>query len=180
MSKNTFVPSKRIIVIIMIVLYFFIPALVNAGIKVKNFRCGDRVIRVGMSKFTAIEMCGEPTSRETRVIDGRAKKEVEEWYYNCGSDRRSYLLFFEKRNLRRIERVGYGKGESECLGGLVKKNKAVINKKKETVAIQPQVRSNFEEIIQRMEKISKTTDRPLEELMEEVLNYLEEKYKREQ
>lgn len=171
---------KKIIPFVIIAAVFLIPALVNAGIKVKNFRCGDRVIRVGMSKFTAIEMCGEPTSRETKVTDGRVKKEVEEWYYNCGSDRHSYLLFFEKRNLRRIERTGYGEGESECLGGLVKKPKKVISKKKETAVMQLQENLNFEEIIQRMEKISKTTDTPLEVLMEEALEYLEEKYNGDQ
>jgi len=171
---------KKIITFLLIAGVFFITATVNAGIKVKTFRCGDRVIKVGMSKFTAIEMCGEPTSREIKVIDGKIKKEVEEWYYNCGSERQSYILFFEKRNLKRIERIGYGTGESECLGGLVKKNKAVINKKKEPDVIQLQENLDFQDIIQRMEKISKETGKPIEVLMEEALEYLEEKYSKGQ
>ena len=164
---------NQIITAVLITASFFMVTEVDAGIKVKNFRGGDRVIKVGMSKFTTMENCGEPTRREVKANNKSVKGGVEEWYYNCGANKFSYLLIFKERNLQRIERLGYGEGESECLGGRVKRQKAVKVKSKKPAIIEPKDSITWNK---RLERISIKTKRSKDDLMEEAMDYLEEKY----
>jgi hypothetical protein len=113
------------------------------------FRCGSNLITVGDSKFQVLGKCGEPTAKEVvgdRVSGGyasttrdRAKGDgrppqtrgtytessatLEAWTYNCGSSEFSYNLTFRGQDLIEIKNIGYGFGQSDCIGGEHRRNR---------------------------------------------------------
>jgi len=106
------------------------------------FRCGSGLISVGDSKFVVLGKCGEPTVKEVTgdqasggfasTTRKRAKGDrrpsqtkgtytenivtLEAWTYNCGSSEFSYTLTFRGQALIGIENIGYGYGQSDCIG----------------------------------------------------------------
>ncbi len=169
-KKRAVKPHKEEYVFHMIAVIFLITATAYAGPKVTSFRCGNREIKGGITKYTAIEMCGEPSTREIKANQGSARNEIEEWYYNCVSGKRSYLLVFKGQNLNSIERI-IGEGKSGCPEVYAEKDKEESPK----INLSNNIIS-CEDIQQKLEKISKKANIPSDDLMEEAFEYLEEKY----
>jgi hypothetical protein len=166
------------IYIFLISTILFIPSLAYGGIKVSSFKCeGNREIKVGTTKYNAIEMCGEPATREIKPDKGNGSNEIEEWKYNCVSGKFNYVLSFKGHNLMSIERFS-GKGEG-CKPASV----TVTDRNEEPVKIKSQennMRENnkYENKNQRLEALSKNTGIPADTLMKEALDYLETKYRK--
>ena len=80
-----------------------------------TFRCGSDLVSVGDTSGKVLLACGKPSwSESVGYSDGL--KEVQIWYYNCGTDDFLYALHFVGGRLRRIESQGYGTGQSDCRG----------------------------------------------------------------
>lgn len=118
--------------------------LCSAGVCVagSTFRCGPHVVSVGATKSEVLGKCGEPTSKEylgeqksggfTSTTRERARRDrstsgtrgtynersfvVESWTYNCGSSEFSQTLTFQGQDLIEVQSVGYGYGQSDCIG----------------------------------------------------------------
>jgi Protein of unknown function (DUF2845) len=86
-------------------------------------RCGKRLVRVGDSTAKVLRICGEPESRDARVVyrilheknsEHPARDSVyipiliEEWVYDFGPNRFRQQLHFEEHILRHIQPLGYG------------------------------------------------------------------------
>jgi hypothetical protein len=107
-----------------------------------TFRCGPHVVSVGATKTEVLGKCGEPTSKEylgeqksggfTSTTRERARRDrstsgtrgtytersfvVESWTYNCGPSEFSQTLTFQGQDLIEVQSVGYGYGQSDCIG----------------------------------------------------------------
>lgn len=73
----------------------------------ETFRCGSRLIEVGMTRAEVLEYCGEPTSKSVEVQDVRSgtrivgTTEVQRWTYE--SYQATRVLVFDQEKLRSIE-----------------------------------------------------------------------------
>ncbi len=71
------------------------------------FRCGSKIIEIGMSQAGVLELCGEPTSRTVEVQDVRSgnqvvgKTQMHRWTYESYSETR--VLVFDQDRLISIE-----------------------------------------------------------------------------
>ena len=93
------------------------------------FRCEDKLVSRGDTKFEVLSKCGEPTWTEKRTVKrietfyddaspGNQRHrnpgaivvpvEVEEWTYNLGPGRLIQILTFENGRLVKVENGGYG------------------------------------------------------------------------
>jgi hypothetical protein len=107
-----------------------------------TFRCGPHVVSVGATKSEVLGKCGEPSSkeylgeqkaggftsrtRESGIGDRSSSKTrgtynertfvVESWTYNCGPSEFSQTLTFQGQDLIEIQSIGYGYGQSDCIG----------------------------------------------------------------
>jgi len=107
-----------------------------------TFRCGPYVVSVGATKSEVLGKCGEPTSTEylgeqvsggftTRTRERSVRDRstagtrgtynertfvVESWTYNCGPSEFSQTLTFQGQDLIEIQSMGYGYGQSDCVG----------------------------------------------------------------
>jgi hypothetical protein len=93
------------------------------------FRCEDKLVSQGDTKFEVLSKCGEPAWIEKRTVkkieshddDGSSAQrhhrdhrtlvvpvEVEEWTYNLGPGRLIQILTFENGKLMKVENGGYG------------------------------------------------------------------------
>lgn len=125
-----------------------------------SFRCGPNIVSVGDSKSEVLGKCGEPTSSEvigdqvsggwtsrtrdratgdrstsrTRGTYTERSSVLESWNYNCGPSEFSHTLTFQGQNLVEIKNIGYGYGESDCIG----REQRIIRKQPEAVGGQPQ------------------------------------------
>jgi hypothetical protein len=72
-----------------------------------TFRCGSKLIELGMTPGQVLEQCGEPTSKDEEVHDVRSgpqvvgKTTVARWTYSSYSATR--VLVFDADKLVRIE-----------------------------------------------------------------------------
>ena len=115
-----------------------------------TFRCGPHVVSVGATKSEVLGKCGEPTSKEylgEQTVGGvtsrtreRAVRDrsttgtrgtynersfvVESWNYNCGLSEFSQTLIFQGQDLIEIKSIGYGYGQSDCIG---RENRMLMN-----------------------------------------------------
>jgi hypothetical protein len=165
----------------LLVLFLYPDGTALAVPNVNSFRCGSQIVMIGYTKPEVLNKCGEPTSREVVATEEKGyflennsplpddparqgvyrgvTRKIEEWYYNCGSNNFSYILIFEGNELKRIEQVGYGKGESDCNGpGSRRLQKETFTPMK------------------RLRELSDQTGRPLDELLEEAVEDLLKKY----
>jgi hypothetical protein len=97
---------------------------------------------VGATKSEVLGKCGEPTSKEylgeqksggftsrtrERATRDRSTAEtrgaynersfvVESWTYNCGPSEFSQTLTFQGQDLIEVQSIGYGYGQSDCIG----------------------------------------------------------------
>jgi hypothetical protein len=127
------------ILILSILILLGSPGLCIAG---STFRCGPYVVSVGATKSEVLGKCGEPTSKEylgeqttggfTSRTRERAMRDrsntgtrgtysertfvVESWTYNCGPSEFSQTLTFQGEDLIEIQSIGYGYGQSDCIG----------------------------------------------------------------
>lgn len=102
---------------------------------------------IGDTKEDLIEKCGKPTSVETPTPYWKSKERVgsldiakppeyvkripggvsggkavyEFWYYNCGKNHFSVKLTITNSQIGKIETLGYGSGESDCIGAKKRK-----------------------------------------------------------
>ena len=73
----------------------------------ETFRCGSRLIEVGMTQAEVLAYCGEPTSKSVEVQDVRSgtrnvgTTEVQRWTYE--SYQATRVLVFDQEKLRSIE-----------------------------------------------------------------------------
>jgi hypothetical protein len=74
------------------------------------FRCGSRIIDVGMTQAEVLESCGEPTSQTTEVQEVRSTNnrvlgttEIHRWTYASYTATR--VLVFVEDKLQSIERL---------------------------------------------------------------------------
>jgi len=134
-------------------LFFFIPLMGFISFSTcfadDYFRCGSNLISVGDSKFQVLGKCGEPTAKEvvgdqvsggfasatrdrakgnrrpsqTRGTYTESSATLEAWTYNCGSSEFSYNLTFRGQDLIEIKNIGYGFGQSDCIGGEHRRNR---------------------------------------------------------
>jgi hypothetical protein len=76
----------------------------------EEWRCGSRIVSVGMRQGEVRALCGEPTSSRSWQEYGLAGSSVnmEEWTYNMGSDRFLQFLRFKNGVLDTMETGGYG------------------------------------------------------------------------
>jgi hypothetical protein len=72
-----------------------------------TFRCGAKLIEVGMTQSEVLRLCGDPTSKTTEVQDVRngnqvvGTTEVQRWTYASYSAAR--VLVFDEDTLKSIE-----------------------------------------------------------------------------
>ncbi len=115
-----------------------------------TFRCGPYVVSVGATKSEVLGKCGEPSSKEylgeqksggftsrtrERGIGDRSSSKtrgtynersfvVESWTYNCGPSEFSQTLTFQGQDLIEVQSIGYGYGQSDCIG---RENRILMN-----------------------------------------------------
>ncbi len=77
------------------------PGSVSADV---SFKCKNKFVRVGDSKYEVLTRCGEPEYKE--VVSGDAQTKVEEWVYDSRSGRKRILRFHGGRlaSIRRLSR----------------------------------------------------------------------------
>jgi len=80
-----------------------------------TFRCGPEIVDRGETTVETIISCGEPSFREI-LNPGFKGPRVENWFYNCGSGSFIRVLRFVDGRLQDVKTLGYGRGESECVG----------------------------------------------------------------
>lgn len=72
-----------------------------------TFRCGSKLIEVGMTQAEVLEYCGEPTSKSVELQDVRSgnqvvgKTESQRWTY--ASYQATRVLVFDQEVLKSIE-----------------------------------------------------------------------------
>lgn len=127
------------IVLLSILILFCSASVCLAG---STFRCGPAIVSVGATKSEVQGKCGEPTSKEvlgdqvsggftsrtrereigdrssfrTRGTYNERSYVLESWTYNCGPSEFSHTLTFQGQDLVGIENIGYGYGQSDCIG----------------------------------------------------------------
>ena len=73
----------------------------------ETFRCGAKLIEVGMTQSEVLRLCGDPTSKTTEVQDVRngnrvvGTTEMQRWTYSSYSAAR--VLVFDEGTLKSIE-----------------------------------------------------------------------------
>ena len=89
------------------VLALCVIAPVGIALADDTFRCGNRLIELGMTRAEVLQLCGEPTSKAVEVQDVRSgsrvvgKTEVQRWTYASYSTTR--VLLFDQDTLKAIE-----------------------------------------------------------------------------
>jgi hypothetical protein len=81
-----------------------------------TFRCGSEIVTSGETTFETLYACGEPSYHEV-LYPGIEGPWVENWSYNCGSNGFIHVLRFVEGRLQDVKTAGYGRGQSECIGG---------------------------------------------------------------
>ena len=72
-----------------------------------DFRCGSRIITIGMTQSQVIDACGEPATKDVEDVDVRSGNQVVgrtavwRWTYEMSGTRR--LLVFDQDTLKSIE-----------------------------------------------------------------------------
>jgi Protein of unknown function (DUF2845) len=81
--------------------------LFSTAVADESFRCGSKIIEVGMTQADVLEHCGDPTARAVEVQDVRSgnqvvgKTELRRWTYESYSATR--VLMFDQDRLISIE-----------------------------------------------------------------------------
>ena len=73
----------------------------NAQATDSSWRCGQKIIEIGDSKYDVLTKCGEPKFKEE--ISGADERRVEEWIYKQGSRQLTRVLTFSGTRLVKIE-----------------------------------------------------------------------------
>jgi hypothetical protein len=95
---------------------FFYLGFVNSVYASDTFRCGSEIVTRGETTLETLYACGEPSYREV-LNPGIEGPWVENWFYNCGSNGFIHVLRFVEGRLQDVKTAGYGRGQSECIGG---------------------------------------------------------------
>ncbi len=84
--------------------FFLLSAPVNAGENVK-WRCGAKIIQLGMHDFEVLENCGEPNSKEEvgSTGDRRLNLVIEKWVYGPVTGGYMYILYFKAGILSKLD-----------------------------------------------------------------------------
>jgi len=69
----------------------------------RPFRCGSKIIYVGMTRASVLDYCGEPTKKSTELREVRSDKnrilgvtEIERWLYDSYGATRSLVFLDDK------------------------------------------------------------------------------------
>ncbi len=79
----------------------------SAAVADGDFRCGSRIITIGMTQSQVIDACGEPTTKDVEDVDVRSGNQVVgrtavwRWTYEMSGTRR--VLVFDQDTLKSIE-----------------------------------------------------------------------------
>jgi len=72
-----------------------------------DFRCGSRIVKLGMSQAAVSDACGEPDSRTVEKVDVRSGNRVvgqtEVWRWTYTMNGRTRVLMFDQETLKSIE-----------------------------------------------------------------------------
>jgi hypothetical protein len=74
-----------------------------------TFRCGSKIVKVGMSSAEVLKYCGKPTSTEVEEHDVRSggrvtgKTQLNRWIYDRGSVGKPKVLEFDQDKLMSIK-----------------------------------------------------------------------------
>jgi hypothetical protein len=86
------------------------PGAVHARAYNTPFRCGSKIIYIGMMRAEVLNYCGAPTSESTEMREVRTDNnrvlgttEINRWIYQTGSTVR--ILVFLDQKLQSIERL---------------------------------------------------------------------------
>ena len=72
-----------------------------------DFRCGSRIVKLGMSQAAVSEACGEPDSRIVEKVDVRSGNRIvgqtDVWRWTYTMNGRTRVLTFDQDTLKSIE-----------------------------------------------------------------------------
>jgi len=91
-------------------LFIALTCLFVASVSAEDtFRCGSKIVRVGMTSAEVLKYCGQPTSKEVEEQDVRSggrvvgKTQVNRWTYSRGSVGKPKVLEFDQDKLLSIK-----------------------------------------------------------------------------
>jgi hypothetical protein len=102
--------------LLLILISVFSLAYTSPAYASDTFRCGSEIVTRGETTVETLYACGEPSIREV-INPGVEGPWVENWFYNCGSSEFIHVLRFVEGRLQDVKTAGYGRGQSECIGG---------------------------------------------------------------
>ena len=95
---------KKALVLLSLVIFF------AAGASAKDtFRCGSKIVNVGMTSDEVLKYCGKPTSTEVEEHDVRSggrvvgKTQLNRWIYDRGTVGKPKILEFDQDKLISIK-----------------------------------------------------------------------------
>jgi hypothetical protein len=72
-----------------------------------SFRCGSKLVNIGMTQAEVLQYCGEPVSKDVEDHDVRSGKQVvgrtAVWRWTYQSAGRTRVLVFDQDTLKSIE-----------------------------------------------------------------------------
>lgn len=74
-----------------------------------TFRCGSKIVTVGMTSAEVLKYCGKPTSTEVEEQDVRSggrvigKTQINRWIYDRGTVGKPKILEFDQDKLQSIK-----------------------------------------------------------------------------
>ena len=87
----------------------FLFLTVHASAAEETLRCGNKIVRVGMTSTEVLKYCGEPTSREIEEHDVRSggrvvgKTQLNRWTCSRGFTGKPKVLEFDQDKLIQIK-----------------------------------------------------------------------------
>jgi Protein of unknown function (DUF2845) len=105
-------------------LLFMVLSMPSAA-RADSLRCGQALVTEGDSKSEVLAKCGEPASKETRVVyetvkfkssgggdavvqEQTVQKTIDEWTYDFGRNNFIQFVIFENGKLVSVRSGGYG------------------------------------------------------------------------
>jgi len=81
--------------------------LAGTAVADDDFRCGSRIVRVGVTQAAVLDACGEPASKTVEKVDVRSGNQVvgqtEVWRWTYLMSGRTRVLVFDQEKLKSIQ-----------------------------------------------------------------------------
>jgi Protein of unknown function (DUF2845) len=72
-----------------------------------DFRCGSRIVKVGMTQAAVLDACGQPASKVVEKVDVRSANQVvgqtDVWRWTYVMNGTTRVLIFDQETLKSIE-----------------------------------------------------------------------------